>query len=136
MKYIVVLDKERAKRFECIANWAAISVSSKPDTFPELHTIRRKGLLQLCFDDVSFPHAIPKNLKLFNVDLAQQIIDFVNLHKDNIETLLIHCEAGLSRSPAIAAAISERFGLGSADFYFEKYMPNVLVYKILSELKK
>lgn len=136
MKNIVVMSREKAKKFKCEDNWAAISVSSKSDMFPELDASKRQGLLQLCFDDISFPHTIPKGLKLFNLELAREVVDFVNLHENNIETLLVHCEAGLSRSPAIAAAISEIFEIGSAEFYFEKYMPNILVYKILMELKK
>ena len=131
MKYIVVRSKEKAKSFESLNNWAAISVSSKPDEFPVLNTIKRMGLLQLCFDDIQFDHKIPMGLKLFDKKLAYDIIEFVDMHKDNIETLLIHCEAGLSRSPAIAAAIAYKYKIGSPEYYFEKYMPNTLVYKTL-----
>jgi len=44
--------------------------------------------------------------------MAQQIIDFSQKHID-IKNIVIHCEAGISRSPGIAMALSEiRNGLG------------------------
>ncbi|OQY47525.1 MAG: hypothetical protein DRR08_27930 [Candidatus Parabeggiatoa sp. nov. 2] len=48
---------------------------------------------------------------LFNDEIAEQIItDFDNEGKD-CKTLLVHCRAGISRSPAVAIALSEIFHL-------------------------
>jgi len=38
---------------------------------------------------------------------AKEIIDFVFKWKDRVNQFIIHCEAGLSRSPAVALALSE-----------------------------
>ncbi len=48
---------------------------------------------------------------LFNDEIAERIItDFDNEAKD-CQTLLVHCRAGISRSPAVAIALSEIFHL-------------------------
>lgn len=56
--------------------------------------------------------------------------EFIDTNKDNIDTILVHCAAGYSRSPGCALAISEYLDL--EDPYVEKngYSPNLLVYSL------
>lgn len=42
---------------------------------------------------------------VFSDEQAVQIVDFVERIKDKVNGFLIHCEAGVSRSAAVAAAI-------------------------------
>jgi predicted protein tyrosine phosphatase len=42
---------------------------------------------------------------LFKDEQAAEIVDFVEGIKDRIKGILIHCEAGVSRSAAVAAVI-------------------------------
>lgn len=122
---IVVLPKSDAKQFTSEKPWAAISVSSDETQYANLSENNRKGLLQMCFLDREFPHK-----DNFQKSHASQIIEFVFDVLPKIETLLIHCEAGVSRSPAIAAAISEiLWGQKTSAIYFEKYTPNNLIYR-------
>jgi len=59
------------------------------------------------FDDVS--RFVDNEHVLFNEEMAKTIImDFYQDGKD-CQTLLIHCRAGKSRSPAVAMALSEIF---------------------------
>jgi predicted protein tyrosine phosphatase len=46
---------------------------------------------------------------LFSDEMAQQIIDFIEKNRD-VETLLVHCFAGQSRSRAVAAFAVEMLG--------------------------
>ena len=67
---------------------------------------------------------------MFNGELARQILEFVDRVWDEIEVLMIHCEAGISRSPAVAAAIAKLKYKDDAA-YFRIYRPNTLVYLTL-----
>ena len=48
---------------------------------------------------------------------------------------MIHCDAGVSRSPAVAAALETIF-YGRNDKWFEDCCPNVLVYRMILEVAK
>jgi hypothetical protein len=131
MPEIIVLSKKDAKAFTCNRPWAAISVATYLNDLPKLSTANLVGLLQLVFRDttnVDHEHHFVKQD-------ARAVLDFVEKYWDQIEVLLVHCEAGLSRSPAIAAAISYiKFGRGTDNQYFEgKFWANYLVYKTILE---
>jgi predicted protein tyrosine phosphatase len=62
------------------------------------------------FDDVSHLQEHDRFV-LFQDKIAKQILtDFDNEGRD-CQTLLVHCRAGISRSPAVAIALSEIFQL-------------------------
>ena len=50
------------------------------------------------YDSVAFP---------MKREDATKILDFVLKYKEDVNDIIIHCEAGISRSPAIAVALSE-----------------------------
>lgn len=50
-------------------------------------------------------------IKKFDKKMALDIIDFVLDHKPQL--VVVHCDAGLSRSPAVALALSEIFNKGA-----------------------
>lgn len=67
-------------------------------------------------------------------DRAEAIVGFVLEVKHNIEYLIVSCDGGVSRSSAVAAAISEYLGGNSERFFNpERYLPNPIV---LRELRK
>ena len=72
---------------------------------------------------------------LFSHEQAVQIINFVEGIKDKINGFLIHCEAGVSRSAAVAAAIELMLN-GSSERIFQdrRYSPNAYVYRKLLEV--
>jgi predicted protein tyrosine phosphatase len=125
-KALEIRSKEQAVQFECEHSWAAISISSRLNEWPHLSDNNRFGLLQLAFMDVSNPTRVSE---VISHTQAEQILDFVDEAWDKVETFLIHCEAGLSRSPAVAAAIAyTRLGKGWDQHFFDNYTPNMLVY--------
>lgn len=88
-----------------------------------------KGVLTLYFDDIvrEVEGAI-----LFTDGMAEQIIDFIGEHK-NVDTLLIHCYAGQSRSYAVGAFAAKVFG-GDNSKYFKVGSPNQYVYDVLESV--
>ena len=122
-----VRSARNAEFFRSDRPWAAISISHSHD-FPVLSDENRVGLLRLVFEDTTEPDR-PES---FNVSLATEILDFVEKMWDSVEVLLIHCEVGLSRSPAVAAALS-RIYYNDNGPWFEHDFPNPLVYQLLVE---
>ena len=52
-------------------------------------------------------------LKLFNEDDALKILEFSRKHKE-VKEWIVHCEAGISRSPGVAMALSQLMNLTSS----------------------
>ena len=100
----------------------------------------RKGVLYLQFYDLDMAsiedaHDLREIQKkygygLMTDDHANQILDFVEEIKDRVELIVCHCEAGVSRSSGVAAAIL-RILTGSDDKIFNdrRYIPNIFVYR-------
>lgn len=86
-----------------------------------------KGVLTLYFDD---------NVKevegavMFSEKHAGQIIDFIQAHKTAVDTLMVHCYGGQSRSRAVGAFAVKMLG-GDNSEYFETGVPNQHVYDVL-----
>mgnify|MGYP001823206740 CR=1 FL=1 len=124
-KHFEVRSAYNAKLFQCSRPWAAISITTEGD-FPVLSENNRQGLLQLAFADT----ADSDRPDAFTTVLATELLDFVAAVWDRVDVLLIHCEAGLSRSPGVAAALS-RIYYGDDGPWFEYDFPNTLVYQQL-----
>ena len=72
--------------------------------------------------------------QLMSADDASKIHDFIESLPEGIDKLIIHCHAGVSRSAAVAAALS-LVKNGSDKMYFNKtrYVPNMWVYRKVLE---
>jgi predicted protein tyrosine phosphatase len=134
-KEIVVLPRRAIAEIDTPLSWGMISVATHEDTWPEYNKENNKGVLRLAFHDSDpnnkhNPHiATPE--QLFGEKRANLIIDFVAEIKDEIDMLVVHCEAGVSRSPAIAAVISKiHFGDDKA-FFKAPFTPNMHVYRVM-----
>ena len=92
----------------------------------------RRAVLRLSFHDKSGPRAaVLGKIALTTAD-AQAILDFVEAHRHEVTLIVCQCEAGISRSAGIAAALS-RIVQDEDDFFFEHYAPNDYIYKTLLE---
>lgn len=85
-----------------------------------------KGVLTLFFDDII--HEV-EGAVLFSEEMAEKIIDFIKAHKQ-VDTLLVHCYAGQSRSRAVGAFAVEILG-GNNEIYLKNENPNMHVYSML-----
>ena len=87
-----------------------------------------KAVLTLKFDDVICP---VEGAQEFTDEMAKQVIEFIQSHRD-VDTLLIHCYAGQSRSRAVGAFAVWLLG-GDNSSIFQKYSPNEFVYEKLMQ---
>lgn len=126
-KHFEVRSARNAEFFRCDRPWAAIQISSL-DGHPALNGANRIGLLRLVFEDTLEPGRSDS----FNASLATEILEFVERFWQRAEVFLIHCDVGLSRSPAVAAALS-RIYYGDDGPWLEMDFPNPLVYQLLVE---
>ena len=88
-----------------------------------------KDVLTLYFDDIvrEVDGAV-----LFTDKMAEDIIAFIKKNR-NVDTLLVHCYAGQSRSKAVGAFAVKMLG-GDNSVYFLKGNPNMYVYKTLEDV--
>ncbi|MFA5186524.1 MAG: hypothetical protein WC551_08625 [Patescibacteria group bacterium] len=62
---------------------------------------------------------------------AHLIVEFWQHYKDSVDLLAVHCEAGVSRSAAVAAACARMSGLPHTEFFQYPYFPNDHVYRLI-----
>lgn len=104
--------REVAEAFEPQANWALIGLVEPGGQGP-IETIDKwkHSLVLECHDADPEKYPNHKNAKhlnvLFTKDHAKQIIAFVNALPKDMARIVVHCEAGVSRSAAVAQFIGE-----------------------------
>ena len=119
-------------------NIAVISITDPSESFVNLSMIEsRVPKLRLVFHDID-DIEIAKKYKLvhFTKQMANEIIYWLSLVRcENIETAVIQCNAGISRSAGVAAAIALIInGDDSVIFNDKRYLPNRLVYRTILEV--
>jgi predicted protein tyrosine phosphatase len=89
-------------------------------------------VLYLQFHDAEPEKGLPlsKEVVLMTKKHAKQIWNFVLRYRDQVGTIVVHCEQGMSRSPAVAAAIA--LHLGADDRRLTRdYQPNKYIYNLM-----
>ena len=124
-----------------------ISIRNPGSKVPDLATNENtKGTLFFEFDDLDrMPkegsatyEALGKPI-LFQPEMAQKVIK--KLKDTEVQAVIVHCEAGVSRSAGLAAALSNHFNeddteyfSGAATMYAPNvYCPNYHVYRVMLE---
>lgn len=107
-----------------------ISIRSIGDTPPKklfLHSNPQiKSFITLAFDDVEIYYA---NCYPITEQQARKIAKFVMRYKDSVEQIIVHCDAGISRSAGVAAAIAKYLNGSDDDFFVRSpYTPNMTCY--------
>ena len=124
--------------YETDGKYAVISI--REDPIDKCSVVYKPGknvvaALNIYFNDID---AEQEGQKLFDELDALTIWNFVDsINEDKqINTLIIHCWGGVSRSAAVAAAIEEYFNK-NGNYYFnsDKYHPNMHVYKTMLSVK-
>ncbi len=126
-KHFEVRSARNAEFFRSDRPWAAIQISHQVE-FPTLHSENRVGLLRLVFEDTEEADT----RESFTPALATEILDFVEKMWDQVEVFLVHCQAGLSRSPAVAAALCRIYYAHDGRWPTPLFR-NRLVYQLLIE---
>ena len=103
-----ILNRKEAKKFSYESHdfkTAIISITDtdKADvTFEKNETNGIRAVLKLKFDDVERDY---KNEHCITKEDAENIVKFVNKNKNKVDKFIVHCEAGVSRSAGVGAAI-------------------------------
>lgn len=128
------------KKIKIMSKKDAIKMSYEPDiddcilisiqgiSEPEAKFNKNPHIKAICrqrFNDVDFGENF-----CISPDNGDRIIAFVNNHLDDADTIVVHCEAGISRSAGVAAALMLILnGDDSEVFESIKYCPNISCYK-------
>lgn len=92
----------------------------------------------LQFDDIDTAESV-HGLKPMSDEDAGCIVDALLQYVDEVSQIIVHCDAGYSRSPAVAAALAKALRESDEEFFGHDYCINNHVYitllKQLSERK-
>lgn len=157
MKF-VVMSRRDAVQYSYVAHMETsviISICDSYDLSPKFKRMNSNGIkdiLRLSFDDVQLPSGASERyiwkkdegLLLDTLDNApyvvisekdaKDIVSFVKKWYDKVDTIIVHCNAGISRSSGVCAAIMKAMtGNDSQIFESLKYMPNTTCYKVVLE---
>lgn len=133
MKFRVVGRSEIETGIVVKTAYVVISIADPEKPQPKIR--RPCGFRDVLF--LQFHDAVPddgvisdREIALMTKNHAVQIWEFVNRYRDTVGTIVVHCEQGMSRSAAVAAAISNVLGEPNRRF-FREYAPNEYVYELL-----
>lgn len=82
-------------------------------------------------------HLVVNETTLFNDDHARELLAFVRAKRDELNgnaglgAILVHCDAGWSRSPAVAAALGKVLFDQDDSWWFKAKTPNRRVYRTI-----
>jgi predicted protein tyrosine phosphatase len=107
----IVLSRDDAERYEPRGREICISISD-PDAPPARVSSRFAAVLRLNFDDVT-ERGEPSDI-LFAEDHAREIREFLDKWP-SAERVVVHCNAGVSRSPGVALGVCDLRGWATAE---------------------
>ena len=132
---VKILSYDIAKKYIGDEDYILISILDPGNEINLQHDNNRKGLLTLHFSDVDDVEFAKKmNYTLMSKDQAIAVKTFVDTWKDKVNLIIVHCTAGVCRSPGMGAAILDYLNGNSKEiFESEWFVPNRYVYKLTLE---
>ena len=133
MDFIVAGREEIEDGIPVRTSYVIISITDpdkRPAKIPRATGFR--AILRLQFHDAVpvTDFTLPSEIVLMTTDHAEATWQFVQRWCNEVETIVVHCEQGMSRSPAVAAAICQVLG-GDGRQFFREYVPNRYIYELL-----
>ena len=92
-----------------------------------------KDVLTLYFDDIEEPE---HGLRLISFPQAIAIVKFIKAHSEDVDTLPIHCFAGVSRSRAVGAFAREVLDIPQTDETDYNEYVYAILHKVWKEIGK
>lgn len=134
----LVLGREEIKSFEPSVKSILISVTDPENAQAEIIESKNfVGILRLKFHDIgkakTFENETGNDVSM-SVSDVNKIWNFVSKNLSKAKLIVCQCEQGVSRSAAIAAAIS-RVLQNEDEYFFEHFWVNRYVYDLLIEHK-
>lgn len=106
-----MLSREDAERYEPLEREICISIAD-PDADPARVSKRFVAVLRLNFTDI-IERGEPSDV-LFSEDHARAIREFIDEWPDAAR-IVVHCHAGMSRSPGVALGLCDSRGWATAE---------------------
>lgn len=129
---VLILPRRSAELFTYKKPWACISISDPHMPNAKIQQWNRVDVLHIKFDDISRIH---ETYKAITEENAKEILDFTDSVWDKVDLLMIHCNAGMCRSPACGVVISEKYQPNHSRFFWDLYSPNKLVVETLRKVQ-
>lgn len=113
---------------------AVVSIKTREDPsdpyikFTDTNNI--KEILFMAFNDVE--NEVEGGITYKEAYRIAEFVRHIAEHRDDVETLVVHCDAGASRSAGVAAAVAKYYFKDDEDF-FKRYTPNARCYRLVLE---
>lgn len=132
-----VMNKKQARRYSfsshedksiivSISNWG------EEDNSFHLGENNIKAILFLSFDDIEATN--DKNEHPITKEDAKRVEKFVNKYKNKVDKIIVHCEAGVSRSAGVCAAIMKALNGDDWEIFDNpRFCPNMTCYNTVLE---
>lgn len=133
IKRVIFVSRSKAENSFGSTDCAVISIS-EPSGFFGFADLKEGfyEVLRSEFDDVDPATCSDQSNKFMTMHQARVIATFVDSVAPEVNLIMVHCKAGISRSAAVAKWIAERYGL-PFDHHYKSY--NAHVYKLLDSLE-
>lgn len=131
---IIVMNREEVLDF-CkhphLAQFAIVSIGTPHEDYEEKPFCSTNNVVGICcvnFFDLDNTYPIKEGLMEYKD--AKKIVDFVSKYKDKI--IIVHCDAGQSRSAGVAAALSKYYNNDDSEYFNNpRFTPNMWCYKLI-----
>ncbi|REJ91807.1 MAG: hypothetical protein DWQ35_13975 [Planctomycetota bacterium] len=134
---VIVTDRQSIEEGIVVESaYVVISISDPGSRQPR---VRRsagfRGVLHLEFHDAEPMENgdAPRDIQLMTVEQAKAVWSFVTQHQDKVGAIVCHCEQGMSRSPAVAAALAVEFNCDLAEVVGYR-QPNRYVFELIRSM--
>lgn len=130
MKFLILSEKDIKEYVNPSEKYVLISIFGTHGHWATLpYDKNRVDVIFVEFDDIDHKR---DPFILFDTSKARQILQFVMKYKDEVDSIICQCQAGISRSAGTAAALSKILN-GDDMWVFKnpKYFPNTFVYHTL-----
>ena len=130
--FVRVMNRKTAKAYSKQNNEYKTAIISITDIESENNDIDNRhgnirSVLFLHFDDVE-----GNNENCMDTNDAKKIMQFVNANKDKVDGFIVHCDAGVSRSAGVAAAIMKYLINDDTQIFNNpRYCPNMHCYRMV-----
>lgn len=128
-----VMSRQNARAYSfdpSIARCVIVSINDVADELNRFHN--NHNILSVCslsFDDVEGNGVNPMTR-----EDADKIIQFIDQYINDVDEIIVHCGAGVSRSAGVCAALMMILtGADSAIFNDGRYRPNMHCYRLVLE---
>ncbi|HEY1976373.1 MAG TPA: hypothetical protein VGG89_07510 [Candidatus Baltobacteraceae bacterium] len=131
LEHVFSTSRAYAEEFSWQEPFAIISICDPDSPAPTLRSRNLVARLDLRFLDLDRDYEDSR--VVFTIEMAHETLHFVQRRCRNAKMLLVHCEAGVSRSTAIASALGAALGVEVRHQNADYVSPNPLVSQLMAE---